>query len=93
MKEDIKLIHTYFEENGNNIYGRKYLGYDAGKDNLESHFCNKLKWTKKRLKETIRLMEDICILSNHPKDAHTTRLLSYTDIGIKIDSYLKLIEL
>ena len=88
--EDVKLIVAYFEEYGTNIYGRKYLGYDAGKDNLESHFCKKLKWTKNKLKVTINLMEDICILSHHKKDSNTTRLLSYTKM-MEIESHLKLL--
>lgn len=87
--EDIKLIITYFEENAYDSFGTKFLGYDAGKNNLEDHFCKKLKWSKNRLKSTVKEMEDTMILKHHPGQSSTTRLLSLSML-LPLESHLKL---
>ena len=86
---DIKLIITYFEENGTSIYSTKYLGYDAGKNNLVGYFCNKLNWSKCKLKSTIKYMEDKLILKYHPTLYSQTRLLSLSML-MSLETHLKL---
>lgn len=67
-KKDILKIVAYFQVYGLQIYAKKYHGYDAGKDNLESYFCGKLGWSQNRLLKTVRLLTSEGVLKREVAD-------------------------
>ncbi len=68
MKEDILKMVAYFKVYGLDLYGVKYHGYDAGKDNLVSYFRRKLGWTRKRLDATLKVLKDEQIITRRKAD-------------------------
>ena len=73
MKDLFKII-AYFKVYGLSIYGKKYHGYDTGKNNLEGYFCNKKGWSQNRLKTAVRKLKSAGILQKEPSDKDCTLL-------------------
>lgn len=73
MKDILKLI-AYFKVFGHNIYGRKYLGLDTGKDNLVSYFRKKEGWSEHRVKKNVLILKQAGILQKEPSDKDCTCL-------------------
>ncbi len=78
-KIDVLKIVAYFKVYGCDIYAKKHLGLDTGKNNLESYFCRgHHKWTKHHLQQVVTFMTRECILNKEKGDPSFTPLsLSY----------------
>ena len=57
MKDVLKVLAFSFVY-GTSIYGTKIVGLDAGKNNLESYFIDKLGWSKYRLNKSVKVLRD-----------------------------------
>jgi len=71
MKDLLKII-AYSSVYCLQIYGAKYVGLDTGKNNLESYFVNKLRWSKTRLIKNVRILKESGILTKVPSDVGCT---------------------
>lgn len=71
MKDLIKIV-AYFKVYGLDIYGKKYKGLDAGKDNLESYFCKKRGWSQNRLKTAVIRLKHAGIITKEPSERDCT---------------------
>ena len=86
MVNDVLKMVAYFNVYGLDIYGKKYHGYDAGKDNLEGYFRRKLRWSKKRMDTTLKYLVTNDIVKKEKADVGS-RLYS---IGFCYKALLKL---
>lgn len=68
MVLDILKMVAYFKVYGLDIYGLKYQGYDAGKDNLVWYFNMKKGWTKVRINKTLKELVDNDIVMRRKAD-------------------------
>lgn len=89
--KDIIKVMAYFKVFGLDIYGQKFHGYDAGKDNLVSYFRVKKGWARKRLDDTIRCMIRNGIITRKRADVGS-RVYSYSGYGFD-RIHLKLVDL
>lgn len=71
-KKDLFKVIAYFNVYGLQIYGLKYHGLDAGKNNLEGYFCDKLGWSFSRLKRTCKILRDAGVIDRKPSDVDCT---------------------
>lgn len=68
MKDIFKVI-AYFNVYGLDIYGTKHHGYDTGKNNLVSYFCDKLGWSESRLKKIVSRLKQAGVIERKPAEA------------------------
>lgn len=90
MKDYIKIV-AYFNVFGTSIIGKKYLGLDAGKNHLEEYFCNQNKWSKARLKRTIKVLREHYIITKESSDGFADAFLS-RNIDTMVKEVISFIE-
>lgn len=61
MKDLLKII-AYIKVYGLDLYGVKHTNINCGKNNLESYFCTKLKWSEAKLKRLTAVLIQAGIL-------------------------------
>lgn len=66
--KDILKVVAYFSVYGLDIYAVKHHGYDTGKDNLVSYFCDKLNWSESKLLKIVRFLTKEGVLRREPAD-------------------------
>lgn len=78
-KKDILKVVAFCQVRGLSIYGKRYVGFDQGKNNLKDYFCTKQKWSVNKLTNIVRMLKIEGVLTREKSDADT-QLLSLSTL-------------